>query len=173
VKAFASPKFEGGSDPSGPYLKHGDLKYALDFERAFEVALAENKPLFLDFTGVNCTNCRFMEDGTMSQPMVEDRLKQFVRIQLFVDSVPIDDKVEAERLKEFNQRLQQGWFGRVALPSYVVIPPDRLVLTDSSRILDFFEGVGKEAEFAAFLDRGLNKWQKLAALRGAKMVGQR
>ena len=173
VKSFASPKFEGGSDPTGPYLKHGDLRYALDFERAFEVAVAENKPLFLDFTGVNCTNCRFMEDGTMSQPMVEERLGRFVRIQLFVDRVPIDDTAEASRLKEFNTRLQEGWFGRVALPSYVVIPPDRSVLTDSSKVLEFFEGVGNEAAFAQFLDRSWAGWQKVQANRGGKIVGQR
>src|SRR5262249_33263239 len=109
IEAFANPTFKGGTDPTGPYLKHGELKYALDFERALEFAISENKPLFLDFTGVNCVNCRKMEKGPMSQPPIEERLSRFVRIQLFTDAVPIFDRTEAERLREFNVRLQEGW----------------------------------------------------------------
>src|SRR5262249_35254774 len=32
IEAFANPNIEGGSDPTGPWIKHGSLKYALDFE---------------------------------------------------------------------------------------------------------------------------------------------
>lgn len=172
VEAFANPNFEGGNDPSGPFLKHGDLKYALDFERALDVAIAENKPLFLDFTGVTCTNCRYMEKGPMSQPDIEQRLRQFVRIQLFTDSVPIRDKQEAGRLLDFNVRLQEEWFGDVTLPSYVVIPPDRAALKDRSKIISALVGKHEQDEFARFLDSGWNGWQKVQAGRG-RVVGQR
>jgi thiol:disulfide interchange protein DsbD len=178
VEAYANPNFEGGTDRIGPFLEHGGLKYALDFERALDVAIAENKPLFLDFTGVNCANCRYMEKGPMSQPQIEERLARFVRIQLFTDAVPqIPDRNEAERLRKYNARLQSDFYGDVSLPSYVIIPPDRSMLKDPtgfrSKILSDLAGKNDEATFAQFLDRGWSKWQKVQAGRGGKVVSQR
>jgi len=173
VEAFANPNFETGSGRMGPSLKHGDLEYSLDFEKAFEAAIAENKPVFLDFTGVTCTNCRYMEKGPMSKPDIEERLGRFVRIQLFTDTVPIPDKKEAGRLLDLNVRLQEEWFGDVTLPSYVVIPPDRSVLKDPSKIIDTLKGKREDQEFAQFLDRGWAGWQKVQANRGATIVGKR
>jgi thiol:disulfide interchange protein DsbD len=173
IQAFAAPQFHLGEDPTGPYSEHGGLKYALDFERALEFAIKEKKPLFLDFTGMNCTNCRYMEKGTMSRPEIEDRLKRFVRVQLFVDRVPLTDTKEAARLKEINLALQENWFGNVTLPSYVVIPPDREAIKDiQNGILSFFEGTGEEAVFGKFLDDGWNRWQGLANGKG-RVVGKR
>jgi thiol:disulfide interchange protein DsbD len=174
IAAFAAPQFHLGTDPIGPYSEHGGLKYALDFERAMEFAIEKNQPLFLDFTGVNCTNCRYMENGTMSRPEIEDRLRNFVRVQLFTDVVPIPDVAEANRIYAYNVQLQERWFGDVTLPSYVVIPPDRAALEDTSRILANLEGARSETEFATFLDLGLSRWRKIQASRpGNRAVGQR
>jgi thiol:disulfide interchange protein DsbD len=175
VAAFATPTFKGGTDPTGPYLKHGELKYALDFEQALKFAIAENKPLFLDFTGVNCANCRYMEDGPMSKPHIEKRLHEFVRVQLYTDApVPtVSDPVYAERLRDFNAQLQESWFGDVSLPSYVVIPPDPSVLNDASRILSRLPGKRDEATFARFLDEGLNGWRELQAQNVGREFGKR
>ena len=172
IAAFAAPQFHLGEDPTGPFSEHGGLRYALDFERAMDFAIQENKPLFLDFTGVNCTNCRYMENGPMSRPEIEDRLKKFVRVQLFTDRVPLTDTKEATRLHQFNLGLQQHWFENVTLPSYVVIPPDRGALKDTTQILSYFEGTGQEAAFGAFLDEGWARWQGVANGKG-RMVGKR
>ena len=170
VEAFATPTFEGGTDPTGPYLKHGELKYALDFERAFEFAVSENKPLFLDFTGVNCTNCRFMEQGHKSIPAIEEKLSRFVRVQLFTDIVPLrDNEVEARRLRDANVRLQEEWFGDVTLPSYVVIPPDPAVLKNPQQLVSL-KGKNDESEFARFLDAG---WKQFQASKSGRVLGQR
>ena len=110
----------------------------------------------------------------MSQPQIEEKLKQFVRIQLFTDSVPkIPDRNEAERLREFNTQLQEKWYGDVSLPSYVVIPPDRSVLKDRSKILSALAGKNDEATFARFLDKGLEGWKKVQAQKHAPVVGKR
>jgi thiol:disulfide interchange protein DsbD len=172
VEALANSTFDVGTDRIGPYRKHGNLKYALDFKRALDIAIAENKPLFLDFTGVNCANCRAMEKGPMSQPAIEERLGQFVLTQLFTDSVPISDAAERERLLKFNVRLQEDWFGAVSLPSYAVIAPDPSV-KDPGKMLAKLEGYNNEAAFARFLDDGLNGWKKVQASRAGKIVGQR
>jgi len=173
VEALANSTFDVGTDRIGPYRKHGNLKYALDLKRALEVAIAEDKPLFLDFTGVNCANCRKMEKGPMSQPAIEERLSRFVLTQLFTDAVPISDAAERERLLEFNVRLQGSWFGDISLPSYAVIPPDPDVLKDPSKMLSKLEGYNSEAAFARFLDDGLSGWRKWQASRHGKVVGQR
>jgi thiol:disulfide interchange protein DsbD len=176
IDSYAAPQFHGGTDPTGPVLEHGRLKYALDLEKAMDFAIQQNKPLFLDFTGVFCTNCRYMEKGPMSQPAVEDKLDRFVRVQLFTDQMPptIADAAEKQRLLSYNTRLQEQWFGDVTLPSYVVIPPERAALKDASKILANFLGKGEEAEFTEFLDQGWNRWQQVQANRGtARTIGQR
>lgn len=175
VAALAPPKLKGGTDSFGPYLEHGGLKYALDFQRAVEVAARRNLPVFIDFTGVNCANCRKMEDGPLSQPHIKARLDKFILVQLFTDRVPvIQDEREANRLLEQNLRLQQQ-YGDVSLPSYAVIPPDPNVLKDPARILARHIGYEpREEVFAQFLDDGLAKWQKLsAAPKAGRLVGQR
>ena len=48
----------------------------------------ENKPIFIDFTGVNCTNCRANEDRIFPRKEVRDELAKFVCVQLYTDSVP-------------------------------------------------------------------------------------
>ena len=39
---------------------HGVL-WGMSFDQARELAAAEKKPILIDFTGVNCANCRLME----------------------------------------------------------------------------------------------------------------
>jgi len=175
VEAYANPNFEGGIDRIGPYLEHGKLKYALDLERALDLAIAEDKPLFLDITGTNCANCRLMEKGPLSQPQIEERLGKFVRVQLFVDSIPskpVPDREEAKRLRDYNLKLQEHWFGDVTLPSYVVIPPDRAALNDRMKILSTLVGLKDEAAFAQFLDQGLDGWKKIQARENRRVFGQ-
>lgn len=175
IDAFATPRFEGGDGPSGPYLEHGGLKYALDFERALKYAVEQNQPVFLDFTGMNCANCRFMEHGPMSTEEVKAKLNRFVRVQLFTDNVPRIPTEEAKRLVEHNRRIQEHWFGDVTLPAYVVIPPDPAILKAPEKILATY--VGKEArdgEFSSFLDQAINRWTTLQANGGkGHLLGKR
>ncbi|MSR60402.1 MAG: thioredoxin family protein, partial [Planctomycetaceae bacterium] len=178
IAAFAPPKFKGGNEQFGPSLEHGGVKYALDFQRAVEYAAKHNKPLFLDFTGVNCVNCRKMEAGPLSQPAVTERLKNFVCVQVYADRVPhIADYAESERLLEQNLKLQTNWFGDTALPSYAVIPADPGLATRKNRenLLSLLVGYDPdEQHFAEFLDTGLDRWKQYQADRGTgRVVGKR
>jgi len=162
IAAFVTPVFKGGEGDIGPYLEHDGLQYALDYSQAIEFAKAEQQPVFLDFTGVNCVNCRLME-GRMKDKHNRERLEKFVRVQLYTDNVPHinDRKLVAELLKK-NRNLQENWFGDVTLPAYVVVTPD------GKTVLSKFIGMeSKEGEFAAFLDEGLEKWKSGAAGRTA------
>lgn len=69
--------------------KYGMITY-FDYDEALAIARKLHKPLMLDFTGVNCVNCRKMEGSVWSDPEVMKRLKnEFVIVSLYVD-VPVD-----------------------------------------------------------------------------------
>jgi thiol:disulfide interchange protein DsbD len=62
-----------------------------DYEEALAVARKVGKPLMIDFTGINCVNCRKMEAEVWSDPRVMKRLKEdFVIVSLYVDVQNID-----------------------------------------------------------------------------------
>jgi len=62
-----------------------------DYEEALSVARKLKKPLMLDFTGINCVNCRKMEAEVWSDPEVMRRLKEdFVIVSLYVDVQDIE-----------------------------------------------------------------------------------
>src|SRR5262249_44176779 len=67
---------------------HGVL-WGMSFDQARERAAAEKKPILIDFTGVNCSNCRAMEAGVFPRPEVVAMLKKFVTVQLYTDFVDI------------------------------------------------------------------------------------
>lgn len=65
--------------PQGIYVFH-------DLEKAKAYAKEVNKPLFVDFTGHNCVNCRKMEMSVWSEPGIIDMLrKDYVIASLYVD----------------------------------------------------------------------------------------
>ncbi|MFC0875731.1 cytochrome c biogenesis protein CcdA [Saccharicrinis sp. FJH2] len=67
------------------HLPHG-LEGYFDYDQALACAREKNKPLFIDFTGHGCVNCREMEDRVWSDPKVLKRLKEdFVIVALYVD----------------------------------------------------------------------------------------
>ncbi|MEO8720857.1 MAG: cytochrome c biogenesis protein CcdA [Ginsengibacter sp.] len=70
--------------------KYGMVTY-FDYDEALEVARKLHKPLMLDFTGINCVNCRRMEGEVWSDPEVMHRLKNnFVIVSLYVDVHNVD-----------------------------------------------------------------------------------
>ncbi|MFZ4464308.1 MAG: cytochrome c biogenesis protein CcdA [Bacteroidales bacterium] len=67
------------------HLPHG-LQGYFDYEQALACAKAQNKPLFIDFTGHGCVNCREMEANVWSDPKVLQLLsEQYVVVALYVD----------------------------------------------------------------------------------------
>jgi thiol:disulfide interchange protein DsbD len=154
IKAFLPGEFKGGKGEIGPYKSHGELKFALDVDKAIAYAQANNMPLLYDFTGINCTNCRKME-LTMEKDEIKKRLEKFVLVQLYLDEVPvIEDDQRAQELKAKNNRLSVEWFGDVAMPSYAIVDPQ------GKKQLNKLSGLRSKDEFAAFLDQGYERWKQ-------------
>ena len=169
IAAIAPPRVsEAQEGDIGPYLEHDGLRYALDYDRALEFAQQEAKPVFIDFTGVNCVNCRLMEKK-LARPQNRERLAKFVRVQLYTDNVPgVSDEELVERMLEKNRTLQETWFGDVTLPAYAIVTPD------GENILVRFKGQEVvDGEFTEFLDAGLQKWQEVQTPVAAKTVDSR
>jgi len=71
-------------------VQNGMITY-FDYDEALAVARKVHRPLMLDFTGINCVNCRKMEGSVWSDPEVMKRLKNnFVIVSLYVDVNNID-----------------------------------------------------------------------------------
>jgi thiol:disulfide interchange protein DsbD len=109
--------------------KYGMITY-FDYPEALAVAKKLNKPLMLDFTGINCVNCRKMEGQVWSDPSVMKRLKEdFVIVSLYVDVKNIDLQQgeiyfskalgkNVETLGDWNADLQVTKFGANSQPYY-------------------------------------------------------
>lgn len=65
------------------------LKGYFDYDQALRVAKAADKPLFIDFTGHGCTNCRNVENAVWIDPRVQERFKN----ELILSALYVDDKI--------------------------------------------------------------------------------
>ncbi|MDP2336509.1 MAG: cytochrome c biogenesis protein CcdA [Bacteroidota bacterium] len=113
------------------HLPHG-LDGYFDYEQGMACARKLNKPVFIDFTGHGCVNCREMEANVWSDPRVLDRLRtNFVVIALYVDdksTLPesewitstYDGKVKKTLGKKYAD-FQISRYGVNAQPYYVLL----------------------------------------------------
>lgn len=114
-----------------PVVVDNGLITYFDYNEALEVAKKLKKPLMMDFTGINCINCRHMEGQVWSDSEVMKRLKNdFVIASLFVDvhngvDLPISEqyysnqlKKQVETLGDKNTDIQVSRFGSNSQPFY-------------------------------------------------------
>jgi thiol:disulfide interchange protein DsbD len=129
-------------DPSGatPSGNETEIHWMInDYEGALARAKQDNMPMFIDFTGYTCTNCRWMEANMFSNPLISRELKRYVCLRLYTDG-------DGE-LFQHQQDLQQKKFGTVALPFYALLRSDGSVFAT-------FPGLTKsEPEFLSFLTK--------------------
>jgi thiol:disulfide interchange protein DsbD len=111
------------------------------------------KPLFVDFTGYTCINCRWMERNIFAERRVHDMLRdRFALARLYTDGGPHGDR---------NQTLQIERFRTIALPYYVVVGPDDSLLAKHAGIVETAE------EFLVFLNGGAQALAAATAKPGA------
>ncbi|MDQ3011659.1 MAG: thioredoxin family protein [Acidobacteriota bacterium] len=129
-------------------------KWLESYEAAVQKAKTENKPVFLNFTGVTCTNCRWMEKNMFPDPAVKKELEKFVLAELYTDR---EDTPENQKADERNGQLQVDKFGSVALPLYAIIDPSE------NKLAQFGGLTRSKQEFIAFLQRGAERYQPVTA----------
>lgn len=148
------------------HLPHG-LEGYFDYEQAIACAKKLNKPLFIDFTGHGCVNCRQMEANVWSDPKVLKKLKNdFIVLALYVDdktelpkkewiTSKYDGKVKTSIGKK-NADLQISKYNVNAQPYYVLLDTNGEILV-SPRAYDLDVDA-----FIGFLDKGIAEFKKRA-----------
>jgi len=146
--------------------KYGMVTY-FDYAEALEVARKLKKPLMLDFTGINCVNCRKMEGQVWSDPEVMKRLKEdFVIVSLYVDvhhiELPLSEQFyskaldkQVETLGDKNADMQVTRFGANTQPYYFFFDAQENKLAD--------EGYGYDPnvnKFVQLLDHVKQEYKK-------------
>jgi thiol:disulfide interchange protein len=147
------------------HLPH-DLNGYFDYNQALTCARNLHKPLFIDFTGHGCTNCREMEAVVWSDPQVLARLRDdFVVVALYVDDktelpetqwyTSAYDHKEKKSIGRQNADLQITNLENNAQPFYVLVGEDE-------RVLAWPHGYDKSVEnFVRFLETGKKKYKEL------------
>lgn len=154
------------------HLAHG-LDGYFDYEQALKCAQAQNKPLFIDFTGHGCVNCREMEQTVWSDPRVLEMLKNdYVVVALYVDDkttlpenewyVSDYDGKKKKTLGKKNADFQIKKFDSNAQPNYILL--DSRGGNDTNlqqHVLAPARGhnLDKDA-FVNFLKQGLEEYKK-------------
>ncbi|MDE0585460.1 MAG: protein-disulfide reductase DsbD family protein [Planctomycetota bacterium] len=148
VLAFLPPADYGLNEfnEHGHKMGAAHLSWIESYEDAFEWAKQHNQPLFIDFTGVTCVNCRRMEYEIFPHADVKPLLEQFTRGELWVDKPPHGTR---------NTKLQIERFNQIAQPFYAIIDPrnDETLIT--------FPGYDPNPQkFKEFLQDGLEAYNK-------------
>jgi thiol:disulfide interchange protein DsbD len=133
-----------------------------DLSEAIARSKATGKPLFVDFTGKTCTNCRYNEHNIFSRPEFRSKFDSFEKVQLYTDEVPAtaysSDPGHDARTTEAraNGRFQLAVFGDIKLPLYAIMVPQP---DGKLKLLGVYEEgkINDPEQFAAFMDKALKK----------------
>jgi thiol:disulfide interchange protein len=172
-----SPLGVGGSGSNanlnheeGMHLGPQNIMVFHDYDIAFEYAKKVNKPLFVDFTGHNCVNCRKMEQSVWGEPVIIDYLKNdVVIVSLHVDekvALPINEQ-ETVTMPNGKQKvlkttgdkwmfMQISKYQIAAQPYYRMIDNEGKELNNGSADYENHRDVSK---FKSWLEAGLEEFK--------------
>lgn len=174
VKSEVSAASLGGGAPStlcdkpkyADFLKlpHG-LEGYFDYQQALACAKKQNKPLFIDFTGHGCVNCREMEANVWSDPKVLKRLREnYIVTALYVDDkseLPENEWITSTYDKKVKKTIgkifadfQITRFNVNSQPYYVLLDTSGNLLTKPHAYDLDIDG------FVKFLDTGIDNFKK-------------
>jgi thiol:disulfide interchange protein len=123
-----------------------ELSWGANLEKGLEEARKQKRRVFIDFTGINCSNCRLNENDVFTLPEIKDLFGKYVLVHLYTDRLPayVHDTTSADE----NRKLELQ-FGSEQLPYYVIVEPT----ADSFQKVSIYpEGkINSVAQFAAFL----------------------
>lgn len=154
-------------------VKYGDflhlpygLKGFFDYKEGMAYAKKVNKPVFLDFTGHGCANCRKMEEYVWGKPEILSILKNnYVIISLYTDDkteLPesewivskMDGKVK-KTMGKINLHFEAERFGNIAQPYYCLLDTDGNLLVTPPKGYE-----PNVKEFEKYLKAGLKAFEQ-------------
>lgn len=146
------------------HLPHG-LEGYFDYEEAIACAKETNKPIFIDFTGHGCVNCREMEAKVWADSRVLKRLREdYIVLALYVDDrtkLPEEEQYISKndgKLKNTigrkNMDIEMTKFQNNAQPYYILLGPDGEMLNEP---MGYNTNID---EFVHFLEEGKDNFDK-------------
>jgi len=150
----------------GDFLKlPHSLEGYFDYKQALGCAKKMNKPLFIDFTGHGCVNCREMEANVWSAPQVLQRLRE----KFIVTALYVDDKTEVPEAEWITSKYDgkvKKTIGKIyadlQISRYNVNSQPYYVLLDTAgNLLAMPRAYNLNVdEFIKWMDGGLDNFQK-------------
>ena len=117
-----------------------------DYEEGMAYAKENNMPVFLDFNGFGCVNCRKMEAAVLSQPEVAEHMHKYVLISLIVDdktkldkAITIEENGKQVVLKTIGDKwshMQRTHYQSNAQPYYIQLDADGNRIVEGSYAYD-------------------------------------
>ena len=152
LDAFLPPRDYGNSalvvGMGGEQAQVKEQAWLSNYQLALKKARNENQPIFIDFTGYTCTNCRWMESNIFVLPEVKKLFRNYVLVRLYTDGRNPEHRE--------NLRFEQSRFQTIALPLYAIMSPGDEIITS-------FPGLTRnKEEFIGFLRSGLDRWSAKA-----------
>jgi thiol:disulfide interchange protein DsbD len=125
---------------------HGGQITFTDYDEGMAYAKENNMPVFLDFNGFGCVNCRKMEAAVLSKPEVAEHMHKYVLISLIVDDkTKLDEPITVEEngktvtLKTIGDKwshMQRAHYQSNAQPYYVQLDADGNRIVEGSYAYD-------------------------------------
>ena len=158
TSAFVPPLYTQDYTTNPEQLQEWD-----DFEKGVAQAAQSGKPIFLEFSGYGCVNCRKMETAVMDVEEVKRNLKEnFVHIRLMVDDkanlaqpITIEHNGKKRTLNTVGDKwsyLQEVKFNSNSQPYYVVLNSKGELMSGPFVYKEDIQG------FIDFLNRGKKKY---------------
>lgn len=159
VSAFVPPL---STQDFNLYQKESSRIYD-DFDEGMAFAFENKKPVFLEFSGYGCVNCRKMDAAVIDKEIVRQYVGQnFVTIKLMVDdrkeleeAMKVVENGKTVKLRTYGDLwsyLQRHKFGANSQPYYVVLNNDGSLLSGPAY---YDEDIDK---FMSFLTKGVEKY---------------
>ena len=129
-----------------------------DYEEGMAYAKENNMPVFLDFNGFGCVNCRKMEAAVLSKPEVAEHMHKYVLISLIVDDktkldqpIVLEENGKTVTLKTIGDKwshMQRSQYQSNAQPYYVQLDADGNKIIETSYAYD--EDIEKFLKWLAY-----------------------
>jgi thiol:disulfide interchange protein DsbD len=173
-----SPSGIGSSENTNSHSENNDMHLGPqnimvfhDLEKAEAYAKEVQKPLFVDFTGHACVNCRKMEEKVWGEPGIIEILRdKMVIVSLYVDektALPFSEHKELEyapgkkmKITQIGHKwsyLQTTRYKSNTQPYYRLLGPQNEDLDIGSAD---YEHHGNATDFKAWLEKGLEEYKK-------------
>ena len=125
---------------------HGGQITFTDYDEGMAFAKENNMPVFLDFNGFGCVNCRKMEAAVLSKPEVAEHMHKYVLISLIVDDktklkepITVEENGKTVTLKTIGDKwshMQRAHYQSNAQPYYVQLDADGNRIVEGSYAYD-------------------------------------